>query len=65
MSKKREIISVGDSIPKISNDNHADFILNYQQSILLALVKRNLLTLSQYERCMEEFQRQQNKSYAN
>ena len=62
MSKKREFIYVGDPIPKINKGNHADFLLNYKQAILLALVKRNLLTLPQYERCMEDLERQQNRS---
>ena len=60
MKKKREFTYVGDPIPKIDKDNHANFILNYQQSILLALVKRNLLTLAQYELCMEELESKQN-----
>ena len=56
MQKKREFIYVGDPIPKTNKNTHATFVLNYQQSILLALVKRNLLTLAQYERCMEELE---------
>ena len=56
MKKKREFIYVGDIIPKIDKDIHADFVLNYQQAMLLALVKRNILTLSQYERCVEELE---------
>lgn len=59
MRKEREFIYVGEPIPKITKENHADFILHYQKSILLSLVKRNLLTLSQCERCMEELERQQ------
>jgi hypothetical protein len=60
MKKKREFVYVGNPIPKIDNDNHTSFILNYQQSILLALVKRNLLTLPQYERCVEKLEQQHN-----
>jgi len=59
LRKEREWVYVGDTIPKITKENHPDFILNYQKSILLSLVKRNLLTLSQCERCMEELERQQ------
>lgn len=62
MSKNREFVYSGDSPPKIDKNNHADFVMNYQKAILLALVKRNLLTLSQYERCVEELEHKQNKS---
>ena len=62
MRKEREYVYVGDPIPKINEAEHADFILHYQKSILLSLVKRNLLTLSQCERCMDELERQQNKT---
>jgi len=61
MGKKRDFIYVGEPVPKIDKSSHADFILNYQRSVLLALVKREFLSASQYERCMEEFERQQNK----
>jgi hypothetical protein len=62
MRAKREYIYVGEPIPKIDNSTHIDFILNYQRSVLLALVKRELLTQSQCERCMEELERLQNNS---
>ena len=53
MRKKHEFTYVGEPIPKISNENHASFILLYQKSVLLALVKRGLLTQYQCERCVE------------
>ena len=62
MRRKRDFIYVGEPVPKIDKSSHADFILNYQRSVLLALVKRELLTASQYERCMEQLERQQNKA---
>ena len=58
MRKEREFVYVGDPIPKITEENHPDFILRYQRAILLSLVKRDLLTMSQCERCMEELERQ-------
>ena len=58
--KHREFVYVGEAIPKIDAVKHADFILHYQKSILLSLVDRKLLTLSQCERCIEDLERQQN-----
>ena len=58
MRKEREFVYVGEPNPKITEAEHADFILQYQKSILLALVKRNLLTLSQSERCIEKLENQ-------
>lgn len=57
--KHREFEYVGEPIPQIDKVDNADFILNYQKSILLSLVKRNLLTISQCERCLEELERGQ------
>ena len=62
MRKEREFVYVGDPIPKINEAVNADFILHYQKSILLSLVKRDLLTLSQCERCMDELECQKNKT---
>jgi len=62
MGKQRDFIYVGDPIPQIDNGSHANFLLNYQRSVFLALVKRNLLTVSQFERCMEELEAQQNRT---
>ena len=61
MRRKRDFIYIGEPVPKIDKGSHADFILNYQRSVLLALVKKELLIISQYERCVEELERQQNK----
>jgi len=56
--KHREFVYVGEPVPTIDNEQHEDFILNYQRSILLALVKRNLLTLPQCEKCIEKLENQ-------
>lgn len=63
--KHREFEYVGQPIPMIDEVENADFILNYQKSILLALVKRNLLTLSQCERCLEELQHRNTNLYGS
>jgi len=60
--KHREFEYVGDVIPKIDKERHADFIFNYQRSILQALVKRGLLTLLQCEKCIEELEHQQERT---
>jgi hypothetical protein len=59
--KHRNFIYTGNPVPAVDKKKHADFILNYQKSVLLALVKRNLLSKSQFERCVEIFEFQQNK----
>ena len=59
MRRQREFVYVGEPIPKITEAEHADFILHYQKSVLLALVKRDLLTLPQCERCIEKLEDQQ------
>jgi len=56
--KHREFVYVGEPIPEIDDIENADFIL-YQKAVLLSLVKRNLLTLSQCERCLEILENQQ------
>lgn len=61
MAKHREFIYVGDPVPQINEQEHAAFLLNVQQSILLSLKKRNLLTHSQYERCTAELEEQHNR----
>lgn len=60
--KHREFVYVGDPVPKIDKEQHRDFILHYQKSILLSLVKRHLLTPSQCERCIEKLESRHNKS---
>ncbi len=56
MQRKTEYVYVGDRIPKINFEQHSEFILIYQKSILLSLVERKLLTIEQYERCVEELE---------
>lgn len=61
LRKEREFVYVGEPVPKIDMIKNADFLLHYQKSILLSLVKRNLLTLSQCEKCMYALERLPNK----
>jgi len=56
--KKPEHVYIGDEIPKINPKQHYTFIENYQKSIFLALVERNLLTPKQCEECIEELEHQ-------
>ena len=57
----RKFVCVGEAIPKIETTENADFIIHLQKSMLLSLVKRELLTLAQMERVMEEIERQYRK----
>ena len=54
--KRNEYTYVGDDTLDIDPKLHNDFIKNYQKSIFLALVERNLLTPEQYQRCLEELE---------
>ncbi len=56
--KHREFIYVGEPVPELDQREHAAFLLNIQRSILLSLEKRNLLTVSQRERCLLELEKQ-------
>ena len=56
--KCREFVYVGEPVPEITEQEHAEFLLLFQKSILASLKKRELLNLSQYERCVEELEKQ-------
>ena len=56
--KCREFIYVGEPAPQITEQEHAAFYLHFQKSILASLEKRELLTHSQYSRCIEEIEKQ-------
>ena len=55
--KKNVYEYTGAPVPAIDPEQNADFIHNYQKSVLLALVERGLLTGSQCEQCIEELGR--------
>ncbi len=56
--KHREFVYAGGSVPEINGQEHAAFLINMQQSILLSLEKRSLLTASQRERCIAMLEKQ-------
>ena len=56
--KHREFVYVGEAVPELNEWEHAAFLMNFQNSILLSLEKRNLLTASQRERCWLELEKQ-------
>lgn len=56
--KHREFIYVGEPVPELNEQEHAAFFMNFQRSIILSLEKRNLLTVSQRERCLLELEKQ-------
>lgn len=60
--KRREFVYVGEPTPQITEQEHAAFYLHLQKSILASLEKRELLTHSQYDRCIEEIEKQFSKN---
>ena len=56
--KCREFIYVGEPAPQITEQAYTAFYLHFQKSILASLEKRELLTHSQYSRCIEEIEKQ-------
>lgn len=50
--KHREFTYVGSPVPYLNEQEHHAFFLNFQQAVLLSLEQKNLLTHSQYERCV-------------
>ena len=55
--KHRDFVYLGEPIPEIRTSEHSDFLLHLQKSMLLSLVKRNLLSASQMEQVMEKVER--------
>ncbi len=51
--KPRNWEYVGEPVPEINLKENADFIFHLQKSMLLSLVKRDLLTTSQMEQIGE------------
>jgi len=58
--KTGEFAYVGNPIPKINVREHKDFIMHFQKSALLSLVKRGLLTQAQMNCVMVELEKQYN-----
>lgn len=56
--KCREFVYVGESAPQITEQEHAAFYLHFQKAILASLEKKGLLTHLQYNRCIEEMEKQ-------
>ena len=55
--KHREFVYIGEPVPELNEQEHAAFLMNIQRAILLSLEKRNLLTISQRERCLFELEK--------
>lgn len=56
--KCREFVYVGEPSPQITEQDNPAFYMHIQKSILASLEKRELLTHSQYSRCIEEIEKQ-------
>ena len=61
MLKHRDFTYVGEPIPELNEQEHADFLMLVQESILLSLKDKKLLTDIQYERCVAELNEQHAK----
>lgn len=59
MLSHREFIYVGDPIPELTSKDNSAFLMLIQESILLSLKDRKLLNDSQYERCLNELNMQE------
>lgn len=55
----REFKYVGDEKINLMENENAEFLLNFQKAILIALEKKQLLTRSQRERCYEMIESRQ------
>ncbi len=56
--KQREFIYVDEIVPKITEQEYKVFLLQFQKSLLFSLKKKEILTDSQYECCIEELEKQ-------
>ena len=50
-------MSNGKIIPVFNEQEHTEFLMNVQKSVLLSLEQRKLLTPSQRERCLVELEK--------
>jgi len=60
--KPNELTCTNNSTLKITTHEHKDFIMHFQKSMLLSLVKRKLLMQIQMECVMAELEKQHRKS---
>lgn len=63
--KYREFIFSGEPSRKITAQEYPAFCLQFQKAVLASLEKRNLLTPPQYNRCVEEIEKQYNRESAS
>lgn len=60
--KCRDFVYVGETVPPITEHEHAAFLLQLEKSILASLKKRELLNDAQYQRCAWEIEKQYSRS---
>lgn len=61
--KHRDFVFVGETIPKIDMTEHADFVFHLQKAMLLSLVKRELLSVSQMEQVIERIGKRESSAH--
>ena len=57
MKGRREFVYTGGPVPKIGRSSYSAFVLQVQKAMLLSLVEKKLLSVSQMERVMDELER--------
>lgn len=58
---EKKYFSLGEAVPQEPSDRlpvSQPFILNYKTALLLSILDKNLLTQQQFDRCVEELQKQ-------
>jgi hypothetical protein len=58
---EKKYFMLGEAVSKEPSDRlpvSQPFMLNYQTALLLSLLDKNLLTKQQFDRCVEELQKQ-------
>ncbi|MDD2958368.1 MAG: hypothetical protein PHR92_07550 [Lachnospiraceae bacterium] len=60
--KGRDFVYVGETVPQITEEEHAAFLLQLEKAILASLEKRELLDHGQYQRCAWEIEKQKGEA---
>ena len=56
--KHKDFVYIGEPVPELNAAEDAAFLLNLQKAVLLSLKEKMLLTASQYERCLDELEKE-------
>ncbi|MCD8355681.1 MAG: hypothetical protein LUE11_03805 [Clostridia bacterium] len=56
--KHREFVYIGEPVPQLKEQEHGDFLLLVQESVLFSLEKRGLLSQAQRENAVQLLEQQ-------